>query len=206
MAYRDFKTLTATLTAFELTLQNQSKIVHTTPVVPSEMLKAQLDEGVDLAVNNDTEKAHSELIVSPILLEVRRQLKGAVSLFSGSTLNVDASAGLNGECDFILSASPNQLEPMTPIVTLVEAKNNDTKLGLGQCIAQMVGAQRLNRQQGNCRPVYGAVTTGVTWRFMTLSEAVVTIDLREYLVPPQVEWVLGRLVEPFRPTLELSSN
>jgi hypothetical protein len=198
MAYSDFKTLAAALAAFDLTLQNQSGASNAKPVVPSNMLKTQLEEGVDLAVNNDTEKARSELIVSPILLEVRRQLNGSISLFSGSTLNVDAAAGLNGECDFILSASPNQLEPTTPIVTLVEAKNNDTKLGLGQCVAQMVGAQRLNQQQSNDRVIYGAVTTGVTWRFMRLSASVVTIDLSEYLVPPQIEWVLGRLIEPFQ--------
>ena len=198
MAYSDFKTLAAALAAFDLTLQNQSEASTAKPTTPSNMLKTQLEEGVDLAVNNDTEKARSELIVSPILLEVRRQLHGSISLFSGSTLNVDPTVGLNGECDFILSASLNQLEPTTPIVTLVEAKNNDTKLGLGQCIAQMVGAQRLNQQQNDDRVVYGAVTTGVTWRFMRLSASVVTIDLSEYLVPPHIEGVLGRLIEPFQ--------
>jgi len=198
MAYSDFKTLNAALTAFDLTLQNQSGVDSTKPVAPSEMLKAQLREGVDLAVNNDTEKARSELIVSPILMEIRRQLNSSISLFSGVTLNVDIGNGLNGECDFILSASTNQLEPTTPIVTLVEAKNNDTKLGLGQCVAQMVGAQRFNQQQGNSRTVYGAVTTGITWRFMTLNESLVAIDVSEYLVPPQIEAVLGRLIEPFQ--------
>jgi hypothetical protein len=200
MAYSDFKTLGAALTAFNLTLENQLGLFDRQSIRPSDRLTAQLDDGIHLAVNINTEKARSELIVSPILMEVRRQLPGGISLFSGSTLNVDAAAGLTGECDFILSASPNQLEPTAPIVTLVEAKNNDTKLGLGQCIAQMVGAQRLNQQQGNPRTIYGGVTTGVAWRFLALDESLIKIDLQEYLVPPQLEWVLSYLVQPFQAT------
>jgi hypothetical protein len=161
-------------------------------------LQQDLDESLDLAVSIDTEKARSELIASRVLLEVRRHFQGKISFFSGSTFNVDASRGLIGECDFILSASTNQLEISVPVLTAVEAKNVDIKLGLGQCVAQMVGVQAFNQQQNLALPVYGAVTTGVSWKFIKLEATTLVIDLTEYLIPPQIERVLGILCQPFR--------
>lgn len=43
-----------------------------------------------------------------MLLEVKRQLKGQISVFSGEEFNVDPEAELTGYCDFLLSRSPEQ--------------------------------------------------------------------------------------------------
>lgn len=48
-----------------------------------------------------------------------------MSLFSGAELNVDASHGLNGLCDFVLSGSATQTELDAPRVTIVEANYLD---------------------------------------------------------------------------------
>ncbi|GET40540.1 hypothetical protein [Microseira wollei] len=56
-----------------------------------------------------------------MILDIYSRYGGKVSYFSGNTLTVDVEQGLNGEWDFILSASPNQIEISTPIVTVVEA-------------------------------------------------------------------------------------
>ena len=159
MAYGDFKTLNQSLAAFSLRLINQSHLFRQIGTVnPSPRLSTDLEDNLELAIAVDTEKARSELIIAPILLELRRQLAPNVSFFSGIYLTVDSERGLNGECDFILSASDNQLDVSAPIVTIVEAKNNDIKSGIGQCVAQMVGAQMFNQ---NDKPIIGAVTTGV---------------------------------------------
>jgi hypothetical protein len=55
-----------------------------------------------------------------------------------------------------LSASTIQIEITAPVLTLVEAKNADTKLGLGQCAAQMVAAQRFNQERGIDFAIWGA--------------------------------------------------
>ena len=73
------------------------------------MLRSVLDEYVPLAIVDRTEKARSELIIAPILVEVRRLTGRRISLFSGIEFNVGAEAGLIGYCDFILSRSPLQL-------------------------------------------------------------------------------------------------
>jgi hypothetical protein len=42
-----------------------------------------LQENVALALNINTEKARSEMIIAPMLIEVRKLLKKQVSIFSG---------------------------------------------------------------------------------------------------------------------------
>ncbi len=66
------------------------------PVAISDLLKQTLAENIPLAVVISTEKARSELIIAPVLLEVRRQVQRRVSLFSGVEFTVDPSQGLNG--------------------------------------------------------------------------------------------------------------
>jgi transketolase C-terminal domain/subunit len=78
---------------------------------------------------------------------------------------------LVGFCDFILSESQEQFFIRAPVVIIVEAKNENIIAGLGQYIATMIAAQRFNQQAHNAIPViYGAVTSGDLWRFMTLEQ------------------------------------
>jgi len=72
-------------------------------IVPRDDFLATLAEGATLALAINTEKAKSEFIIAPLLLELRRLMGGAIGLFSGVELDVDAAKGLNGVCDFILT-------------------------------------------------------------------------------------------------------
>ncbi|AUB42739.1 hypothetical protein COO91_08885 [Nostoc flagelliforme CCNUN1] len=76
----------------------------------------------------------------------------------------------------------------------MEAKKENLKGGLGQCIAEMIAAQRFNvKYEKSIATIYGSVTSGNLWTFLKLEDRTVTIDLTEYLIPP-VEQVLGILV------------
>jgi hydrogenase maturation factor HypE len=88
-------------------------------------LQTTLQENVALALNINTEKARSEMIIAPMLIEVRKILKKQVSLFSGVELQVDAALGLTGVCDYIISKSTNQVYVSAPAVMIVEAKNEN---------------------------------------------------------------------------------
>ena len=144
------------------------------PVQVSDFLVKTLAENLPLAVAVSTEKARSELIIVPVLLEARRQVHPRVSLFSGVEFTVDQSRGLNGVCDYLLSLSPEQLTIEAPVVAVVEAKNDNLKSGLGQCMAEMVAAHLFNQQRRRELPrVYGVVTTGSLWKFMRLEADVV---------------------------------
>ena len=91
--------------------------------------------------------------------------------------------GLVGECAFILTNTPALPIIQAPIISIVEAKKNDIESGLGQCAAQMVGAQRVNQREGTgIDTVYGCVTTGETWQFLRLAVTTLTIDSERYYI------------------------
>ncbi len=169
------------------------------PVEISDFLTRMLAENIPLAVAISTEKARSELIIVPVLLETRRQVLRRVSLFSGIEFNVDQSRGLNGICDYLMSLSPEQLTIEAPVVAIVEAKNDNIKSGLGQCMAEMVAARLFNQRKGRELPrVYGVVTTGSLWKFLRLEGNVVSLDLRDYPIS-ELGRVVGILVSMLHP-------
>lgn len=196
MAYSDFS-LSKVKKDFNLTLdETHNLFAGVQERNPSDLLRQTLDEYIPLATAINTEKARSELLIAPILTEVRRQARYQVSLFSGTDFNVDQTKGLVGFCDFILSGSKEQFYISAPVIIVTEAKNENIKGGLGQCIAAMVAAQLFNEGAGNeIKTIYGAVTSGTNWRFITLERNDVFIDSTEYYIN-QVEKILGILLHP----------
>lgn len=183
MAFSDF-TLEEVCSAFTLDLKQGKDLfggVSAARIGP--LLRDLLEENVPLALSIHTEKARSELIVAPILVEVRRLMDRRISFFSGVDFDVSPSQGLNGPCDFILAASPLQLILRCPVLMIVQAKNDNIKSGLGPCVAKMAAARVFNEKdhEGPSR-IYGAVTTGSLWRFLTLDEDKIFIDNRENYV------------------------
>lgn len=57
--------------------------------VPEPFYREMLEDIVPLVLSNDTEKARSELIISPVLLQLRKIENKKISLFSGVDFNVD---------------------------------------------------------------------------------------------------------------------
>jgi hypothetical protein len=130
-----------------------------------------------------SEKARSEFIVVPILLACQELTSRSIAIFSGQRLDVDPEHGLIGECDFILAASPLVPELQAPLVTIVEAKNDNVEGGVWQCIAQMVGASVFNERSGlEPRSVFGCVTNGEAWQFLRLTDRTALIDSQRYYI------------------------
>lgn len=148
-----------------------------------------------LALAIDTEKARSEYIIAPLLGELKMQHRQQISLFSGVEFNVDKTQGLTGRCDYILSQSADQYLLTTPIVMMVEAKNDNIKSGLPQCGAEMVAAQVYNAQQQHPQEIiYGCVSTGTNWKFLQLHDHDFVIDLDEYYIDAP-EKIMGILMK-----------
>ncbi len=161
---------------------------------PSNFLKETLQFNLPLALEINSEKARSELIVAPILVEIKKLLPERMSLFSGREFNVDAARGLSGYCDFLISRSPEQLVIESPVIALVEAKNDNIQSGLGQCMAQTIAAQIFNqRQENDIQTIYGVVTTGSIWKFFKLEGTAIEIDTSEYFIN-NVGKILGILI------------
>ena len=193
MAYSSF-TLSKVSRAFHLELvQKRGIFAGSKPVEPSAELTTLLERHLPFALTMGTEKAKSELIIAPVLVELCLRFADRVSLFSGIDFNVDATNELTGVCDFLVSLSPQHFDLEAPVIALVEAKNADVKLGVGQCAAEMVAAQRFNADAGNDIPcVYGATTSGTEWLFLKLAGQTLSIDLGTYPIA-QCDKILGIL-------------
>ena len=177
MAFSDF-TLPELQTDFGLgVVFDRSFVSAVVPVEPGPGLGSWLKRYVPLASIATSEKARSELIIAPMLLEARERAGVPVGFFSGVELNVDAAKGLRGYCDYLLTLSPNQYLIASPVVVLVEVKNDNTTPALAQCVAEMYAAWLMNERSGYpSESVYGVLTTGLQWVFLRLRGTEVIVE------------------------------
>ncbi len=190
MAYSDF-TLKDLKKHFGINNKVENLFSDIQPISLSETLKEDLHLAEILPVRS--EKAKSELIIMPILLELMKKNQQFFTIYSGDTLTADKSKGLSGECDFILAKNTGTFDLNTPIFTMVEAKRNDVEVGIPQCAAQMVGANWYNEEYGKpIERIYGCVTTADDWIFLKLENNIVTIDIKKYYLG-NIEKLLGIL-------------
>jgi hypothetical protein len=194
MSYSDF-TIEDIKSRFNLRLDEGLDLFSQVAAVKvSDVLRHTLSEGVPLALQISTERARSELIIAPVLMEARLQAKPQVSLFVGMDFTVDAEQGLRGICDYLMSRSSEQLTIEAPVIAIVEAKNENMKAGISQCLAEMVAAQLFNQRRGEqVSVVYGVVTTGNNWKFLRLSGKIAAVDRAEYHIS-DVGRVVGTLI------------
>jgi hypothetical protein len=180
MAFRDFS-YPSVLQQLDLTVREGNLSSAASPIPVREEFAAFFQEGLAIAVGDlglCTEKAKSEFIIAPLLVELRRSMDKRFSVFSGMELNFSKARGLYGACDYILTKGSNQHLREAPIVGILEAKNEDSCLqGLGQCVAAMFAAQARNLKAGwSIARVFGAITTGRVWHLLYLEGNVLTLD------------------------------
>lgn len=164
----------------------------TLPEVPiNEWLTTTLEMGKPFATLS--EKARSENLVHPILMYLCSYNKYQFSVYSGVDLNLDTERDLNGECDFILAKGEPNPRLNVPLFCMIEAKDQDIKKAVPQCIAQMEGARLYNEQHKKNMPIiWGCVTTGEIWLFLKLENGVAYIDIKRYALA-KLEEVMGIL-------------
>lgn len=198
MAYSDFN-LNSVLKIFKLSYSETPDLFANEPELESSpLLTENLRRYVPIAVGSNTEKSRSEMIIAPILLELRTQLQERIGLFSGIDFTVNPEIGLNGICDFLITRSPELLIVRAPVIAIVEAKKENISSGLGQCVAEMLAAQIFNQQEGkDIKVILGTVTTGTVWKFLKLEGTAVEIDTTEYLLS-NVNKILGILASAIR--------
>ena len=193
MAYSDFS-LASVKKALNLTISPRQDLFSAVPALEcSNHLTETLAYNVPFALASNTEKSRSEMIITPILLELTKQFPDRISLFSGVDFTVDSDLGLKGSCHFLIGRSVELLIVSAPAILIVEAKKENINAGLGECVAEMYAAQLFNEREGNqVSRIYGVVTTGEIWKFLMLEGQSVQIDLLEYFLN-QVDKILGIL-------------
>lgn len=176
MAYSDFKTLEQVDRELEIAIKAGNELyLHVEPAKLTQWFVDTMKMAYTKAIRINTESSRQALIVDNVLMELNQHV--TISFFLESTFNVDCGKGLTGNPDGIISKSDNQLYITAPVVVLVEAKKSDLGSGLPQCIAEMEAARIFNEQKGKpVSPIYGVVTDGVLWQFLSLQDGTATID------------------------------
>ena len=162
MAFSDFKTISE--------VQEKFRIVYTSNDFfgveaknPSEQFLEELEfsrQHIDVFAS---EGSRCEVIIFPILREVYKDYAENYGLWVKKSIIYDEI--LSGTPDYLV-ATRSELGMTvvgTPLVMLVEAKKNDFEQGWGQCLAELIAAQKINDDPNF--PVYGIVTDGKMWEF-----------------------------------------
>lgn len=206
MAYSDY-TLEELNAFFDITLEDTGDyFADTAPIALNAELQSLLLRRIPLALSINTEKARSELIIAPLLLEAVERAGIPVGFFSGVEFSPDPQRGLRGTCDYMLTLSKQQLFIEAPVVAIAEAKNENLKSGFPQCIAEMRAAQYYNdARNAPTSPIFGVVTTGNLWKFLRLIGQTAFLDRAEYHID-QPDRVLGILLRMLHEAHTLRQN
>ena len=172
------------------------------PIEISDWLKNFLTLAEELSVKS--EKARSEFIVVPMLIELRELNNKYFTIYSGDNLNADADNDLKGECDFMLAKETGSADISLPIFQLLEAKKHDIDEGLPQCSAQMIGAKVYNEKHDiKLEKIYGCVTNGDDWQFLKLENNEIIVDTRKYYLGNigEVLGVFQQIIDYYKKTI-----
>jgi hypothetical protein len=176
-SYSDF-TLEHLREMFNVRSKSYALSLDETPVPPSAWLLTTLDMNRIAPMNS--EKAKSELLITPILVEMMNRNPERFTCFSGTSLDVDAAQSLKGRCDFLLTKEMS-LDVSAPIIAVFEAKDDSLDHWYGQCGAEMLAARMFNEQRNEpITIIHGAVTNGFAWQFLRLEGAQLLIDKEIY--------------------------
>lgn len=198
MGYSNYKNFKQTLEKLELEETDENLFPTINLVQPSEWLKQALFLAKRLPLTN--EKSKSERIISPILLEIAVHFEKHFTMFSGEDLTVDSSRDLAGECDFFFSKHPRKSVMQAPVVTFVEAKDEDFEYAQAQCTAQMYASMLYNEQKGKpVSHIYGCGVTGGEWKFLKLEKGKIILDTENYYLVelPKILGIFHQILNSF---------
>ena len=164
MAFSDFKTIPEVLERFGIkyTLKDFVQI-EAIPGTPSEHFLQDFEfctQHIDVFAS---EAARCEAIIFPVLKEIYKTYAENYALWIKKAIVYDET--LNGTPDYLISTRSELGIPVvgTPLIILVEAKKNDFDQGWGQCLAELIAAQKIKADLNF--PVYGIVSDGTLWQF-----------------------------------------
>lgn len=164
MASSDFKTIPEVLEKFRITYTVKDFVqIEELPDTPSEHFLQEFEfclQNIDVFAS---EAARCEAIIFPILKEIYKPYAADYALWIKKAITYDET--LNGTPDYLISTRSELGIPVvgTPLIILVEGKKNDFDQGWGQCLSELVAAQKINEDTDF--PVYGIVSDGKLWEF-----------------------------------------
>ena len=163
MAFSDFKAIPDVQEKFRVTYVADNFLETEETLNPSDQFLSELEFNMKYIDVYASEGARCENVIYPILREVYKGYADAYALWVKKPLTYDET--LSGTPDYFISTRSElgMLTVGTPLIILVEAKKNDFEQGWGQCLAELVAAQKINDDPDT--PVYGIVSDAERWQF-----------------------------------------
>lgn len=179
MAFSNFKSIGEVLKEYRVTFSEANFITEVSFHI-SDYFRADLEIVMREGVVNNSEFAICENLIYPVLKEVWKIYSSKFTLWSHQSLNCDQK--LSGYPEYILARrSPlGKVVFDKPYFLLVEAKQDDFEGGWGQCLAEMVAAQRLNDEYPIT--IFGIVSNGDRWQFAKLEKNIFTKNITFYTI------------------------
>ncbi|MBD2139681.1 hypothetical protein H6F32_19460 [Anabaena sp. FACHB-1237] len=184
MSFNNYKSIADVLNEFPLIYQEENFIKENFSEISPyfiDRLELILKDGVVF----NSEYAICENIISPILVEIWLKYKDKLLLWSHQALNYDEK--LSGVPDYIVAQrSPRGKVILDqPYLILVEAKKDNFDEGWGQCLAELIAAQKLNNNQQH--KIFGIVSNGKLWEFGQLKNDFFTKNIKYYVLENLLE-------------------
>ncbi len=167
MAFSDFKTISEVQEKFRVTYA-EDDFVEAEPATPSMAFLQDFEFTREHINVFASEASRCETIIFPVLKESYKAYADRYALWIKQTITYDDI--LSGTPDYLISTKSELGKTVvgSPLILLVEAKKNDFEQGWGQCLVELVAAQKINAEKvndGAALPVYGIVTDGTLWQF-----------------------------------------
>lgn len=167
MAFSDFKSIAEVQVEFNIKY-SYNDFFGVSTKDPSEHFLKELEfsrQHIDFFFS---EGSRCEVVIYPILKEIYKEHAENYGLWIKKPIVYDET--LNGTPDYFIATKSDLGITVVgmPLLMMVEAKKNDFEVGWGQCLAELVAAQKINDDTDF--PVYGIVTDGIMWQFGRLIE------------------------------------
>jgi hypothetical protein len=171
MAFTDFKSADEVQKAYNIKYVEEEFLVAS-PLSPSEHFIKEFEFNNANFDIFTSEASRCENVIYPILREVCKKFVHHYSLWSHKSISADNI--LSGIPDYIIAQRSELGKNVLgyPLILVAEAKQNDFTKGWGQCLAELVAAQKLNANEK--QTVYGIVTDAELWQFGKLEGNIFT--------------------------------
>jgi hypothetical protein len=179
MSFSQYQNLGETLQKFQIRY-TEANFIQEIDFPISDYFRQDWNLMLEEAVVDNSEFAVCQNLIYPVLKEVWKAYRSKFLLWTQKFFNCDAS--LSGFPEYILARrSPlGKVVFDKPYFILVEAKQDNFDAGWGQCLAEMIAAQKINAELSIT--VYGIVSNGDVWQFGKLEESVFTRNKTFYTI------------------------
>ena len=203
MAFSDFKAIPEVQERFRIRHVENDFIETENSAGPSEQFLQEFEFNREYIDVFASEGARCEAVIFPVLREVYKRYAEDYALWIKKPITYDDV--LNGTPDYFISTRSElgKLVVGTPLIMLVEAKKNDFEIGWGQCLAELVAAQKINEDLEH--PVYGIVSDGTLWQIGHLVGETFTQNRTSFSVD-NLPVLFGAIDSVFRAASEVSQK